>query len=127
MKDDEVVAVVCYGPPGGPHDRHVIREYLRVAGEGWRILPPLGMARIALTGAPLDYKVDWPAHGDRIELRCRHCRYHEKRRLDRGYGRTFPPFSAVFDTVAAAGKREISARLLVAVVDWPRPKAITAE
>lgn len=114
---DGTIAVVCTGPPNAPHDREIIREYSR-HHDGWRILPPPGMARMALAGGPVDYDVDWEKHGDRIELRCRRCRFHEKRRLDRTYGTTLPPFSEVFDKLAAAEVWEISARRLVALV-WP--------
>lgn len=114
-----VFAVVCCGPPNAPHDRQVILEYTRF-GDDWHLMPPPGMARLALAGAPVEHQVHWPVHGDQIRLRCRDraCRFDEKRRLDRSYGETFPPFSVVFDGFSAAGKWEISARALVAHV-WP--------
>lgn len=110
--------MVCYGPPDTPHERHIIREYTR-QHDGWRIAPPAGLARLTLEGAPVEHKIEWAKHGDQIELRCRHCRFDEKRRLDRVYGETYPPFSAVFDALAAAGVWEISARGLAGQV-WPR-------
>ena len=38
-----------------------------------------------------------------IRLRCRDCRLDEKHRLDRDYGRDYPPFSAAFEKLRANG------------------------
>ena len=109
------IEVVCEGPPDMPHPRRVIRCYVRlpdVEPAEWHWLPTDRRPLDALDAG------DWPVHGQRIRLRCRDCRLDEKHRLDRDYGRDYPPFSAAFEKLRANGVREIGARALVGLV-WP--------
>jgi hypothetical protein len=111
------IEVVCDGPPDMSHQRTVIRRYVRLPVE-----PPEWWWLPATDRRPLDAldAGDWPVHGQRIRLRCRDCRLDEKRRLDRDYGRDYPPFSAVFEKLRANGVQEVSVQALVRRV-WPTP------
>ena len=117
MTMDEMV-VYCAGPKGSPHPRRVLRRYTR-ANDGTWGQPHSGNP--ADRYGELAKPADFPAqkdHGDTIELRCKDCRYNPKRRLDRAYGRNFPPFDVVFEKLWEHGKFDISAKELVEVV-WP--------
>lgn len=121
--EPNTITVVCCGPASNPHPRRELLSYhLTVDDDGphWWLLPPGGIARMALDGAPTVHKVDWPTHGNRIRLRCTDCKFDEKRTLDRRYRREFPPFSTVFDKLREAGVSEISARGLAATA-WGGP------
>lgn len=97
--------VVCVGPPDAPHPRQMIRRYTRLTASEWVLMPPLGV--------DIDMMDDRPVHGDKIQFRCRDCKFNAERRLDRYYGEDYPPLSMVFEKWWAAGQSEITARGLV--------------
>jgi hypothetical protein len=101
------MTVYCDGPADVPHARTVLRRYLRMPVPG-----PLAWFLLPATGNVPESRSDWPDHGDAIRLRCRDCRLDLKRSLDHRYGRDYPPFTAVFERLHAAGVDEISARAL---------------
>ncbi len=118
------VVVYCEGPADAPHPRRTIRCYMPASvfstsgrqDRSWILLPN--------TPKVWDSdNVNWPVHHDVIELFCRDCRFDEKRRLDRAYGREYPPFSAVFEKLSASGVHEISVRALVGLV-WPTKTSV---
>lgn len=119
MSDADIITVFCEGPPDVPHPRQVLRRYARQDADPpqWWQMPAI--EALNMEGAPGAFKpATWPRVRRHLTLRCRDCRLHVKRTLDRDYDQDYPPVSAVLERLRANGRSEISARGLDSVVDW---------
>lgn len=108
---EPVFRVVC----ARGHAECTLRTYRRGWQQQWWLYPTLSPKSTEYSCGS-DDELRAVAHGDLIRLRCRVCGLDEKHALGRVYGRDYPPFSEVFQTLWSNGVSAIDARRLVALV-----------